>query len=431
MLADQQRISEHDLVATFYVLLEGEVAVTRGADGSEEILSAGAAAIDNQTPVLIATPPRVTNIRALRPCRFLRADADTYLEHVAGWSASNSIIVGSLTRRVHDTVALLRQKEMLAALGKLSAGLAHELNNPASAALRATDHLRDCIDILAGVGSYETTTDEADALIKLEDELLERLASMKQVDPLSLAEREDSIASRLTAGGVRDGWKIAPGLAEAGVDISWLDAVAALTEPHHLDELLTRFDARLRAVRLLDQIERSTARISDLVGALKAYTYLDQAPVQEVDLHLGLENTLVILNHKLLPGIAVHREYDPALPRITALGSALNQVWTVLIENAIDAVGGKGNIWLRTACREEQVIVEVVDDGHGIPADLQPHIFTPFITAKAQEAGAGMGLHTAYNIVVNRHRGALSFTSQPGATGFRVELPVRSSALDE
>lgn len=411
---------EQDLLDHFYVLLDGEIAITSGTDANEEVILAGASSPDDQSPVLIGTPPTVTGARVLRTSRFLYVEVDVYMEHIAGWSPFYTIIVGSLAGRVHNAVAMLRQQEKLAALGKLSAGLAHELNNPASAAHRAADHMRTCIETLA------TTDDRQPAeLVEIERRALARRPARPVHDPLLLAEREEELAAWLDARGIPDGWRIAASLAEAGLDSAWLDAVAAQVNPDALGTTLVRFEARLRATGLLDEIEQSTDRIAELVGALKSYAYRDQAPVQEVDVHQGLENTLVILNHKLRDGITVTRDYEPALPRITAFGGELNQVWTNLIDNAIDALQGHGRISIRTACQDDHVVVEIIDDGPGIPAEVQPHIFAPFITTKAQGEGVGIGLHTAYTIVVHRHHGKLTFTSEPGRTSFRVHLPVK------
>jgi signal transduction histidine kinase len=256
------------------------------------------------------------------------------------------------------------------------------------------------------------------------------------VDPLTESDKEEQIISWLDTHGVADSWKLAQNLVAAGLDTVHLDTIRNNLPSGSLPDVLSWVDARFSSVVLLNEIQQSTARISELVKAIKAYSYMDQAPIQEIDVHEGLESTLTILSHKLKAGrggsiITVTREYDRTLPRISAYGSELNQVWTNIIDNAIDAIGERhGNIWLRTKLEDNNnnnivVVVEISDDGPGIPQDIQPRIFEQFFTTKGIGKGTGLGLSISYRIVVEMHKGDISFTSKPGDTRFEIRLPIK------
>jgi signal transduction histidine kinase len=255
---------------------------------------------------------------------------------------------------------------------------------------------------------------------------IERAKQLPPLDALAQSDREETLTTWLDEHGVVDGWKLAATLVEAGLDTSHLDTIVEHIEAEPLTAVLTWLGATLATVRLLDEIEQSTARVSDLVTAIKEYTYMDQAPQQEVDVHAGIESTLTILGYKLKKGIGVTRTYDLDLPHIPAYGSELNQVWTNLIDNAIDAMGGQGQLAIRTSREGAYVQVEIADTGPGIPADIQSHIFEPFFTTKDVGKGSGLGLDTAYRTVVGRHHGDITVSSEPGDTRFQVRLPIGS-----
>ena len=245
------------------------------------------------------------------------------------------------------------------------------------------------------------------------------------LDPIARSDLEDDLQDWLDEQGVEESWEIAPVLVSLGWDRQGVEELAGDFAPDHLEVLVPWLAKGAAAYSLLNEVRASAERISDIVRAVKSYSYLDQAPVQQVDLHEGLENTLIILKHKLKAGVEVKREYAPDLPRIEAYASELNQVWTNIIDNAIDAMQGRGEITLRTSARgASQVIVEICDSGPGIPAEVKERIFQPFFTTKPQGVGTGLGLHIAYNIVVDKHHGQISVESQPGETCFRVVLPV-------
>ena len=321
------------------------------------------------------------------------------------------------------------QREKLAALGTMSAGLAHELNNPAAAAKRAAAALADALDVLGGViGRFvESGVERAEAerLVALQREAMATAASAESRDALETADAEDAIGEALERHGVADGWRLAEPLAAAGLDDAWLEQVAGLAGPA-TDAAVRWVAASIAARGLTEELRDSTSRMSDLVGAIKAYSYLDQDALQEVDVHDGLDNTLLILGHKLKPTeIEVVRHYDRSLGPICVYGSELNQVWTNLLDNAIDALGKRGRITIATGPwhADGGVTVSITDDGPGVPADEQRRIFDPFYTTKAVGAGTGLGLDTARRIVADRHDGDLRLQSRPGETRFTVRLP--------
>jgi signal transduction histidine kinase len=247
-------------------------------------------------------------------------------------------------------------------------------------------------------------------------------------DPLERIDRADSIQSWLEAHDIPEAWELAPTLVSSGWDTTSLDEIkSSLSNAElgcSLEDIIRYVAASSSLYALVDEVHQSTERISQIVNAVKSYSYLDQAPIQEVDVHDGLENTLVILQHKLKQGVVIRREYSHDLPRIEAFGSELNQVWTNIIDNAVDAMQGKGELTLRTYSKDDNVVVEIGDNGPGIPADIQPRIFDAFFTTKPPGSGSGLGLHTSYNIVVHRHKGLIQVKSQPGGTCFQVTLPV-------
>jgi signal transduction histidine kinase len=320
------------------------------------------------------------------------------------------------------------QREKLAALGRMSAGLAHELNNPAAAAKRTSAALTDAIDTLGGVigefveAGVERT--EAAGLVALQRDAMARAKDATAGDALDAADAEDAMGELLEERGVPDAWRLAEPLAAAGLDADWLEEVAQLAGPA-LPAAVRWVAASVTAHSLTEDLRDSTERISSLVQAIKAYTYMDRAALQEIDVHEGIDATLTILNHKLKhTSIAVERDYADDLPRVCVYGSELNQVWTNLLDNAIDALGERGTIRIATAPWEGTgVEVTISDDGPGIPEDVQAQMFEPFFTTKAIGSGTGLGLDTARRIVRERHEGDLRVASKPGATTFTVRLP--------
>ena len=320
----------------------------------------------------------------------------------------------------------LGQSEKMAALGKLAAGLAHQLNNPASAARRAATHMGESVQRLYGVAMRVQRGLTEDQLRYLED-LQSKLREHATVEPIALnpleqSKREEAIAAWLESHAIPDGWEMAPALVSGGLDEEGLDAISLKVSKDTLRDTLTWISDSLAVGEMMQVLHRSTTTIAELVSAVKGYSRMDQAPEQEVDVHEGLEHTLTILGHKF-GDVTVAREYDRGLPRIRVYSSELNQVWTNLIDNAIDAVGDEGQIRIRTSREGEHLVVEVADNGAGIPQEYQRRIFEPFFTTKEVGKGTGLGLDLVRRTIEERYHGQLDFRSKPGDTRFWVRLP--------
>ena len=337
-------------------------------------------------------------------------------------------LVGMMTDRVREVTRREQQRDRLAALGKLSAGLAHELNNPASAAKRASSQLRQMLEKIRDA-AHELGRRELTPTQKAEIERLEALIGANKEPPpdtLAMSDLEDQLDSLLRSHGQNDLWQLAAGLAQRNIQPSALESLFAELDPGTARAALVRISAIAEVYGLLDEIESSASRISDLVLAIKEYTYMDQAPVQNVDIVKSLESTLTILNHKLKKGVTVEREYPRVPLLVNSFGSELNQVWTNLIDNAIDAMNGKGELRVYVYQDERCAVVEIGDNGPGISPDVQAHIFEPFFTTKGVGEGTGLGLDTVQRIV-KKHRGSIQVTSKPGDTLFQVWLPLADS----
>ncbi|MCU1265880.1 MAG: cyclic nucleotide-binding protein [Acidobacteria bacterium] len=337
-------------------------------------------------------------------------------------------LVGIMSDRVRESTTADQQQDKLMALGKLSAGLAHELNNPAAGATRAAN---DLIVTLAELRAadlrlcrHDLTTEQEDAIRSFEDVALEHTATTVQLNSLEQSDREDLVATWLEDHGMADPWKLSGNLVEAGIDAAGLQRISDVLEQGTFTDVLARVNAQLAAAKLASEIKAATTRISELVGAIKEYSYMDQASMQEVDVHKGLESTLLILKYKLKrKSIVVTREYAEELPRIKAYGSELNLVWTNLIVNAVDAMSEGGLLKIRTRKEPTDILVEIRDNGSGIPENLKSKIFEPFFTTKPVGDGTGLGLDTVARIV-RKHRGNIRFESKPGDTCFQVRLPL-------
>jgi signal transduction histidine kinase len=323
--------------------------------------------------------------------------------------------------------AVEQSRERLTSLGTMAAGLAHELNNPAAAARRAAAELAEAVDtVVATLSRFVEAGVEreaAEGLLALQDEALRGAEDRSPLDALDAADAEDELRDELEALGVEEAWRVAEPLAAAGVDADWLARTHALAG-EATSAAVQWVAATLNARTLAADVQESTARMSALVGAVKTYAYMDRGELVEVDLHEGLETTLAVLGHKLKhTQITVVREYDRDLGRLTVHGSELNQVWTNLLDNAIDALGQRGTITIRTAREGRTALVQIGDDGPGIPPEVREHVFDDFFTTKEVGKGTGLGLATARRIVVDRHGGALGVESAPGRTVFSVRLP--------
>jgi signal transduction histidine kinase len=411
-----------------YVVLDGQFEVTKRSGKHDVVLGLRGSGEMLGEMSLLEQAPRMASVRALRDSRVLAISRPAFYQLLASNPSAVFAILRTFITRLRSTEQLLVQQEKLAALGTLSAGLAHELNNPAAAVRRSTDQLREVL------GEWQRTSGELDMLAfdaaqsarlsALRGEMAKH-ASTPVYDALARSDMESEMETWLDEHGVEQGWELAPVLVSLGWGAEQLDALAGEFTPEQLRVVVPWLANGSSAFRLLDEVQGSAERISEIVKAVKTYSYLDQAPIQQVDIHDSLENTLVILKHKLKSGAHVTRDYAPDLPQIEAYGSELNQVWTNLIDNAIDAMQGKGEITLRTYARNDSVTVEISDNGPGIPPEIQQRIFEPFFTTKGPGTGTGLGLHIVYNIIVDKHHGQITLTSKPGETCFQVSLPIK------
>ncbi len=339
-------------------------------------------------------------------------------------------LVNVMADRIRESTKEEQQTEKLMALGRLSAGLAHELNNPASAARRAADELRKA---LASVRAAVVRLDERGLpndsrlfLAELEQNWAAREGPQTALDTLERSEREEALADWLTAHNIKQPWDLAASLVDLGCRRETLDEIARRVPLGFLDDVLLRMSAAFTISRLAEQIESSAARISEMVQAIKEYSYMDQAPQQEIDIHQGIENTLVMLHYRLKNGVEIAREYDRTLPKVCAHGSELNQIWTNLISNSIDAMKGSGKLAIKTTRDGSCVRIEIIDNGPGIPEGLRSRVFEPFFTTKPVGEGTGLGLEMVQR-VVRKHGGDVRFTSRPGETNFVVRIPFGGS----
>jgi signal transduction histidine kinase len=416
-----------DPANAMFVLLEGQLQ-GRGEIGGETIIftiSQG-----NVTGVLPFSRMKQFTVsgRAEADSRILRFPASLFPELIQKMPELTQRLVGLMSDRIRETTRMEQQRDRLASLGKLSAGLAHELNNPASAAKRAAGQLRDMLirirDASHELGRHNLTSAERAEIEKLEASFVQQ--NQHPPDALTTSDLEEQIDSLLRSHGQNDLWQLAADLARKCVQPAELESLFATLDPATARAALVRIAASVEVANLLNEIESSTSRISDLVLAIKEYTYMDQAPVQNVDIVKSLETTLTILNHKLKRGVVVQRDYQKIPFLVNSFGSELNQVWTNIIDNAIDAMGGKGELRLRTYRDDGCVVVEIGDNGPGISPQVQPHIFEPFFTTKAVGEGTGLGLDTVQRIV-KKHRGSIQVDSRPGNTRFQVFLPLADS----
>jgi len=420
-------IREGDPADRMIVLLEGETRLrleSGNGEGTTRVFQGPS--VTGMLPYSRMTRFPAT-IRAVVPSRLAAYPAARFPEMLERLPVLAHRMVGLLTDRVREFTKLQDQQEKMAALGKISAGLAHELNNPAAAARRAVGSLRDALqvfrDAAARLDQRPLSTAQRAAVAALERDLAARPSPAAPIDTLERSDCEEQIAECLLEHGVARAWDLAPALVDAGCQPEWFENLYAQFPAEAFSDLLARIAASLTIVTLLSEIENSTGRISDLVRAIKEYTYMDQGPDQEIDVHQGLESTLLLLRHRTKKGITVRLDFDRSLPKICAHGSELNQVWTNLIDNAIDAMQGQGELRIRTARDFDRLLVEIADNGAGIPREAQDHIFEPFFTTKGVGKGTGLGLETAGRII-REHGGEITFQSVPGDTRFQIRLPL-------
>ncbi len=417
---------EGETAYSFYVVLDGEIKITKQLGAEELVITLHRRGEFTGDLTMLtggvcqATASSVNNSRVIK--------FDDFKELLKNCPDSIDLFIPTLAERSKELEVRLRQQEKLAALGKLSAGLAHELNNPAAAGRRAAKQLNDAITDLQSqmlnLRGKHFSTDHRQILKQLQATALKNINQGLKLSPLEQSDREDELIDWLEEQGVNNSWDVAPTLVSGGIDKSCLQKLHESMESKAFSEALMWLEASLKMNSLVGEVEQSTSRISDLVAAIKDYSYMDRAPLQEVDLHQGIDNTLKILHHKIKYGVKVNQQYSTDIPKISAYGSKLNQVWTNLIDNAIDAMAGKGELTIRTSLENNCVLVEIIDNGSGIPVEIQPRIFEPFFTSKGVGKGTGLGLDISRRIIVQEHKGNIRFESTPGYTNFQVRLPI-------
>ena len=428
-----QVFAEGDPASCLYVLIEGEIVTSRRVGGDDVQVSrtsqrgvysgAYTAYLGNRVPQVYQNSLRVTV-----PSRFYVLGADCFSQIMNEWFPMPVHLLEGLFIGGQRTREAIGQRERLLALGSLTAGLTHELNNPAAAAVRATSTLRERVTAMRGKlkllakGKYPRASFET--LIELQQRAVERVAKAPQLDPIEASDAEDAVGDWLEDHGCSDAWQLAPVFVQAGLDPAWLDTVFDTVGAEMIEPALRWLNYTVETELLMNEIEDSTARITTLVGAARQYSQLDRAPYQVVDIHDLLSSTLLMMSAKL-GGITVVKQYDKTLPKIPAYAAELNQVWTNLIDNAAQAMNGSGTLTITTKRDDGYVLVEIGDTGPGIPAGIQKRIFEPFFTTKPVGEGTGLGLDIAWRIVVNKHHGDLRVESVPGDTRFQARLPIQ------
>jgi signal transduction histidine kinase len=342
-------------------------------------------------------------------------------------SISRELLISS-AQRTQDLATLSLQAEKLISLGTLTSGLAQELRQVASSGRQAVENLQALFQwlqpITVKLNAHHMTSEQQTFLLNLQQTVLEQMMTLPvETNPQAWQTQEQEVIQWLTERGISKQEHFARVFTRAGLDTAVLDSITSVVPEGSICAVLAWLKTTLKSLALAKEVEASTHHIAELVQAAKDYTYLDRAALQEVDIHEGIERTLIVLNHQL-KGIEVVRDYDRTIPIICVYGSDLNQAWTHLIDNAIDAMTGQGQLTIRTAQVDDRVLVEIIDNGPGIPSEIQPYIFDQFFTTKLTNSGTGLGLPIAYRVVVNQHRGQIQVKSEPGCTCFQVYLPM-------
>lgn len=415
-----------------FIIKEGQLEVLKTSSGREVLLDVPGPGSVIGEMALVQDVPRMASVRARTDCVLLTIHHDQFERLLNTSPSAARAILNTVLTRWRNTAAMVHQSERMAQLGTLTAGVAHELNNPAAAVKRSAVQMKDAIEQFGEAHRQLKQCAFADAQWKTLEELGDyaraRATQPTEFDVLARSDREYELEVWLETQGMADAWQYASTLVNLNYDAHELASMAEHFTSDQLPTVIYWLSATFEISSLLNEMGQGAERISQIVKALKSYSYLDQAPVQIVNVHEGLDNTLVILRHKLEPSIGVRREYALDLPKIQAHGSELNQVWTNIIDNAADAMNGQGQIIIRTRREEEWVVVEIEDNGPGIPPEIEPRLFDPFFTTKPPGKGTGLGLDISYNIIVFRHRGDIKVSSRPGKTCFQVWLPVNFEA---
>ncbi|HEX6870925.1 MAG TPA: ATP-binding protein [Micromonosporaceae bacterium] len=429
--------TEGEPAEDFVVLLRGTVSMSRRLHGDEVEVTRtdqrGVYGGATQAYLGDQVEQVYTNtLRAVTDAEFFVLPAQTFAVAMRDWFPMAMHLLEGLFFGMRASHTILGERERLLALGSLSAGLTHELNNPAAAAVRATAVLRDRIagmrHKLALIADGRLDGRRLHELVELQEQAVKRAANVPRVSALAASDAEDAVADWLEEHGIGNGWDLAATLAAGGVDLPWLDEISDAVGPDNLEPAVRWLGYTIDTEMLMGEIDDSVTRISTLVAAAKQYSQLDRTPYQTVDVHELLDATLVMLAAKVPVGVDVVTEYDRDLPRVPAYAAELNQVWTNLIDNALAAMPEGGTLTVRTLRDGDWLVVEIADTGVGIPAQVRPRIFEPFFTTKPVGEGTGLGLDISYRIVVNKHHGDIRVESEPGDTRFRVLLPLEPEA---
>ncbi len=427
-----QRVVHEGDASAFYLVLEGELRVLKEVDGQEMMLATHQTGTFFGEMAILLNNAFVASGQAVAHCRVFHLSQEAFWKMLASCPTIAREIMRTMAQRTQGLETISQGRERLLSLGTMAAGLAHELNNPASATRRAASELRHTARALPAhscrFSKLHLEAEQLEYISQVQQEIGARTAPAIPLDPLTRSDVEEALIDWLDANGVDDGWNLAPSLMDAGLDVAWLQEFASHLPQTALGGVLGWIVATLTVDNLVQEIEQSTSRISGIVQSVKSYSHLDQSPQHLVDINEGLESTLTLLGHKL-KGIEVARSYDTDLPHIVGFGGELNQVWTNLLDNAIDAVaeGSPGRISVCTSREHNSILVEIADNGSGISEELQSRIFEPFFTTKSIGKGTGLGLGISYRIVVGRHHGDIKVISQPGDTLFQVRLPIHAA----
>ncbi len=426
--AGELLIRQGDTGDSAYVLTKGEFEIQKQSGQSIIKIDMRNAGDVVGEMALLARTPRSASVISKTDSEALRIPQEAFEKLLSSSSKAAMAVLHWVMARLNQNEALLHQQEKMAALGTLSAGLAHELNNPAAAAQRSASELNKSLlkwqSLTHQIESAAFNANQTEWLNDFMQEVARRFESPLKLEALEKIELIDQLEAWLEANGIESAWELAPVMVNFGWNSETLEKLKGTA---FFNLTIQWLGTGCLTMGLLSEIQLTTERLSKIVHAMKSYTYLDQAPLLEVDVHEGLENTLVIMQHKLKQGVIIKREYSPDLPHIEAYASELNQVWTNIIDNAIDAMKGRGEITLRTNLEDNHVAVEIIDNGPGIPENIQARIFEPFFTTKPPGSGTGLGLHISHDIIVNRHHGQLLVESKFGETKFKVILPIKIS----